>query len=284
MVSLCLPFCKTLLHLEYQKQLLWLQVVSDNAAMEAKPIKDDLPKRKRRWFQFSLRSLMIVFTLFALWLAWLANRAHRQRTAVAAVMELGGTVSYDYQISQDEYGRFLYDPKATPGWPQWAIDTLGIDCFQNAVTVSLMNGRATDETLLLLGRVPTIKSIAIKGGNVTNDGVSHLSDLPDLELLGLWQTSVGNGGLESLAHHKHLKNLVLDETNVTDDDLVFLRGLTEMKVWLGLTDTKITDVGVESLTGMKNLQSLNLERTKVSRKGLRMLRAALPNTQISPFP
>jgi hypothetical protein len=38
---------------------------ADNAAMEADPSKADLPKRKRRRFQFRLRTLLIVVTLLA---------------------------------------------------------------------------------------------------------------------------------------------------------------------------------------------------------------------------
>ena len=33
--------------------------------MEAEPTRAELPRRKRRWFQFSLRTLMIVVTLLA---------------------------------------------------------------------------------------------------------------------------------------------------------------------------------------------------------------------------
>jgi hypothetical protein len=43
-----------------------LPAPADNAAMESEPTKADPPKRKRRWFQFSLRSLMIGVTLFCL--------------------------------------------------------------------------------------------------------------------------------------------------------------------------------------------------------------------------
>ena len=46
-----------------QNPLLPLPAVADNAAMQAEPPKADPPKRKRRWFQFSLRTLMIVVTL-----------------------------------------------------------------------------------------------------------------------------------------------------------------------------------------------------------------------------
>jgi hypothetical protein len=41
-------------------RLLRLPAVGDNAAMQTEP-----PKRKRRWFQFSLRTLMIGVTLLA---------------------------------------------------------------------------------------------------------------------------------------------------------------------------------------------------------------------------
>ena len=53
--------------------LLRLPAVGDNAAMEAEPPKADPPKRKRRWFQFSLRTLMIVVTMFCVisgYVAW----------------------------------------------------------------------------------------------------------------------------------------------------------------------------------------------------------------------
>jgi hypothetical protein len=36
--------------------------------MQTEPPKADAPKRKRRWFQFSLRSLLIVVTLTAFYL------------------------------------------------------------------------------------------------------------------------------------------------------------------------------------------------------------------------
>jgi hypothetical protein len=42
-----------------------LPAVADNAAMQAEPLKAEPPKRKRRWFQFSLRTLLIGVTLLA---------------------------------------------------------------------------------------------------------------------------------------------------------------------------------------------------------------------------
>jgi hypothetical protein len=48
----------------------------DNAAMEAEPLESDPPKRKRRWFQFSLRTLMIFTMVVAVacgWVGWQAK-------------------------------------------------------------------------------------------------------------------------------------------------------------------------------------------------------------------
>ena len=50
--------------------------------MQAEPPKADPPKRKRRWFQFSLRTLMIVVTLLAVPLGYVGWQAKivRERT------------------------------------------------------------------------------------------------------------------------------------------------------------------------------------------------------------
>jgi cell division protein FtsB len=48
-----------------QNRLLLTPAAADNAAMQAEPPQADPPKRKRRWFQFSLRTLLILVTLLA---------------------------------------------------------------------------------------------------------------------------------------------------------------------------------------------------------------------------
>jgi hypothetical protein len=42
----------------HRDPLLCLRAVGDNAAMQTEPIKADPPKRKHRWIQFRLRTLM----------------------------------------------------------------------------------------------------------------------------------------------------------------------------------------------------------------------------------
>jgi hypothetical protein len=65
------------------------RAVGDNAAMEAEPPKANPPKRKRRWFQFSLRTVLIVVTLLAVPLAyvgWQAKIVRERRWLLESVL------------------------------------------------------------------------------------------------------------------------------------------------------------------------------------------------------
>ena len=77
-----------------RNSLLRLPVVADNAAIEAKPIKADPPKRKRRWFQFSLRTLMIGVTLLAVllgYVGWQASIVRERQAMLGRLRDLNGS-------------------------------------------------------------------------------------------------------------------------------------------------------------------------------------------------
>jgi hypothetical protein len=59
--------------------LLRLPAVKDNAAMQTEPPEAEPPKRKRRWFQFSLLSLLIFTMACAVGAAWVAREMERKR-------------------------------------------------------------------------------------------------------------------------------------------------------------------------------------------------------------
>jgi hypothetical protein len=64
----------------------------------AHPMREASPARpRRRWFRYSLRTLLLAVTLVAVALAYWVNGAERQRRAVAAIEAAGGTVRYDYE-------------------------------------------------------------------------------------------------------------------------------------------------------------------------------------------
>jgi hypothetical protein len=75
-----------------QNPLLRQPAAADNAAMQTEPPEADAPKRKRRWFQFSLRSLLIGVTIFCLVGGWLGRELFiaRQRLDTLKWLESQG--------------------------------------------------------------------------------------------------------------------------------------------------------------------------------------------------
>src|SRR5947209_3836521 len=78
---------------------------------QSKPI--SLPKTpRRRWFRYSLRTLLLLTLLLCTAARWMAVRAERQKAAVAAILADGGSVYYDYQFKAGDagYGQFEQHP------------------------------------------------------------------------------------------------------------------------------------------------------------------------------
>jgi hypothetical protein len=76
-----------------RNRLLRLPAVGDNAAMQTEPSNAEPPKHKRRWFQYSLRSLMIFVALVAVvcgYVGWQAKIVRERRAMRAEINRLGG--------------------------------------------------------------------------------------------------------------------------------------------------------------------------------------------------
>ena len=73
--------------------------------------------------------------------------------------------------------------------------------------------------------------------------------------------------------------LCLNDTDLTDDDLKHLKGLTGL-YWLYLNDTQITDSGLVYLQGLTELRHLHLYGTKVTEEGVYNLKEDLPVCKI----
>ena len=101
---------------------------------------------KLRWYQYRLRTLLLVVLLMSLPLSWLAvkmDRVKKERKAVAEIVTLGGRVEYDYQLQHRRLHsgvrnlrsmRDLPKPAKPPG-PMWLRKVLGDDFFATVVRV-----------------------------------------------------------------------------------------------------------------------------------------------------
>jgi hypothetical protein len=196
----------------------------------------------RRWFQFSLKTMLVVMTLVGMGLGWLAyerNEVRKGQEAIAAMEPLLAVI---------------FD-KEQPFRPRWLRPLLGDNSAGEVVDVITQSNHVTDAELV------------------------HLKGLRRLELLNIAHTEVTDAGLVQLKGLTQLRRLYFDGTEVTDAGLVHLTGLTELEL-LELEETQVTDAGLVHLRGLKKLKTLILYKTKVTELGVRELQKALPNVEI----
>jgi hypothetical protein len=278
-------------------------MTSPSASPDSKP--------KRRFLQFSLRTLFVLMTLFAIWFGWKMNEAREQAKAVAWVQEMGGTVRYEYEFDED--GQFIED--AEPPCPKWLLDIIGIDFMSDVGRVDIkgtedltplasfteLRGLVLTESLASdltpLTGLKELRGLMLK--------VTHVSDLKPLaelkNLKRLYFHSTHACDLASLSRLKNLQELSLSQTPVTDltplaglksleqlclnyTPVADLTPLAELENLQGLEidDTQVGDLNV--LAEMKHLRWLFVQNTPVSKDQVDALQQALPNCDIVGFP
>lgn len=166
------------------------------------------PKSKRRWFQYSLQSLLIVITALGIWLGYISNEARKQKAVVEWVLDSEkrvGTVVYDF--AHDSNGKYIPNPK--PPGPDWLREWIGIDYFCDVTKVAIISGDAKNLT--------------------------PLEDLVALESLILTTTS--DTDISPLESMTHLKEVRLIFSSVTRRDVQKLqKALPNCKIeWVSNT-------------------------------------------------
>ena len=141
-------------------------------------------KLRRRWYQYSLRSLMLVVLFASLGMSWYAvrmQRARQQKEAIEEIRKFGGYAVYDYRVEQ--FGTPL--PHASPPEPAWLRDLLGEDFFSTAVYVSF-SPSSNDAGLAHLNGFTKLQTLDLTLTQVTDAGLEHLKGLTRLETLNLY--------------------------------------------------------------------------------------------------
>ena len=174
--------------------------------MEAEPIKTEAnkaepPKRKRRWFQFHLRVLLIFTLIIAVGCAWLASKKQRERQAVKLILSKGGQVGFDYQKWTTPAGQKGFLPTKEPPGPAWLRAILGNDFFGEVVFVFFDYNKPsnlTDADLESLKHLTQIEQLWLPGSNVTDAGLVHLRGMTKLRYLDFRGSSVTDAGINDL--------------------------------------------------------------------------------------
>jgi len=105
-------------------------------------------KPKCRWYQFSMRTLLVFVTLCAICCSWLGvniQQARKQQRAATILSEAGAWVFYDYEV--DESWMLHFDKE--PPTATWLQQLFGADFFSDVVLVSggMWRGRQRNGTL-----------------------------------------------------------------------------------------------------------------------------------------
>ena len=168
---------------------------------------------KRRWFSFSLRSLLILVSLAAIGLGWVAYERRQSRHELQIVEQLGASnESVEIRIA----GRIHFESTGLAVDPSWWGRALSALCG------------------------PRVESLLAAHNRSLTD-ISTLSMLRNLETLDLGDTSVSD--LTPLAALENLQVLYLNGTQI--HDISQLAGLTHLKL-LALQNTQVSDVALLS--------------------------------------
>ena len=171
------------------------------------------PKPKRRWFQYSLRTLLICVTLFAIACSWFAvkmRQAKRQEAAVGELKKLGCSVKYGVEVSRRGYARIN-----KPNVPQWLLNLLGIDFFCHVSHVSEEKGKMTDDAMAHLNGLTHLQSLFLANAQITDAGLENIKDLTQMKIFRIWPDDMilqQPGGVRitdaGLANFKRLTQLI----------------------------------------------------------------------------
>jgi hypothetical protein len=131
-----------------------------------------------------------------------------------------------------------------------------------------------------LSRMSQLEVFSIDAPQFGDDQMKSLANCSQLRQAFLQETTVGDAGLAQLAHMRNLQMLNLMRTKVTDAGMKHLARLPKL-TYLCLLETDVTDVGLADLAGMAGLTNLELHGSQVTRDGVRRLRQALPNCEIT---
>ena len=196
---------------------------------------------RSRWYQFSLRTLLVMMTVLCLgpgsYVAYEQRKAREPQRAVEAIEKLGGYVFYD---------------ELPPARSPVMRLILGDESFGNVNGVDFNplkteNRRITDADLRQLKAFPRLNHLVLKNcRQVTDAGLGELSGLANLQYLYLNDTPITDAGLVHIASLRSLEELSLTNTQVTGAGLMQLSGLTKLD-YLYLYSTPITPAGVDEL-------------------------------------
>lgn len=254
--------------------------------------------KKRKPFQFSLRTLLIVVLTLGVLLGWISaklNQCRRQLAAVSEIEGLGGAVLFEFEEGWD-FGEHPEGPgtkrrvlgggkaagtvkeiylrpktstklsRATWKW---------IGGLEKLAYVDFCNVRVGEEAIVLISSLPNLEVLVLEHAQITDSVFARFQPTERLTACNLLGNSFSNAGLPRIAQCRALTRLNLSHSQVTDAGVPLLLSLPRLR-YLNLGGTAVTDAGVETLVASKEIAILHLDNTSVTDDALRHVKS-FPN-------
>lgn len=158
-----------------------------------------VPLRLRRWFRFSLRTLLVLMTLVCVWLGREVNQAVRQQRAVELLEKLGADFIFAHQTSDSlaapaDWFDLQYPPYPDleePPAPEWLLRSVGEDHFRRLAFVGLdtYDPSTTAAALRAIAGLRGIVRVDVDG-ELTPEHIRQLASLPGLRTLSRWDSEL----------------------------------------------------------------------------------------------
>ncbi len=197
---------------------------------------------RRRWFQYSLWSLLLLTAVVAVWIGLETRQARRRERVMARVQELDGKVGTYYRLTGTQQ---------KPG-PAWFWDFIGKGYALHIADIRLFGTSADDRDLEEIGSLRHLRDVSLDDcGKITDHGLAYLKPTGVFSLtLG---SSIGReynitpNGIKDVVGCPTLEALVLLGPHVDDTWLTALHDARQLKI-LGLAgDTRYSEAGIAAL-------------------------------------
>jgi hypothetical protein len=170
----------------------------------------DCAPAKRRWFRFSLRTLLAAFTVVAILFGWVAWRLERARHDQQVLADLSPFSSVSYNMPMSSPGRLK---------TMWVMEHFSRVDGVEFVFVPHM----PQEKLKHLIGLPRLEKLKIKSDAITDDGLKHLLGIKRLRILGIASSQLTDAGLLTLGEMKQLQVLAVSSPKLTAEGIERLK-------------------------------------------------------------
>ena len=234
---------------------------------------------KRFRFRFSVRTLVAAITILGMLLGCVGNEVNRlrlHRQAEERIEELGGS-----------YGSASDGKWCEPLGPWWCPvvrdglyaeeeivwfnstnndglrdeDLQVLRHFPRLTRLEISAPLITDEALVHIERMRTLRELHLNGTQVTGRGLKRLRGIP-LQMLVLYGPAITDEATEALAAFPDLRRLIIANTAVTDV------GLANLLEKLFITECPVSDAGLSTLQQLIHLHELDLEDLAITDLGI----------------